>query len=586
MPKDKPAAGATPDTTSSAKPPKLPKPKPSLPTHPTLGKITVFPARRILTMCDANPVADAVAVADGRVVAVGSMKDIQPWLDRWDHEVDRRFRKKFILPGFVDAHVHPSLPAVLSNFPFLAPEDWDLPTGHFPGARTPKAYVARLRELAAKHDDPSMPFVCWGFHPLWHGEQYRPRLDELFPDKPVVLWHRSFHEVVLNGAALKHFGLEESAVRGRPETDWDKGHFWENGATLVLSKLAGWLFQPERYANGIATFFEMAHRAGVTTCLDMGIGIFGDAPGEARLILETAEARRVPVRAILTPTQFDFLTRGQGPQQAFEQAERWASEIKSRRVFLDRHFKLQIDGAIYGGLSQVGFPGYLDGHSGMWMAPPEVFYEYALPFWNAGYQIHAHVNGDLSADLFIDIVRRLQQAKPRLGHRATLEHFAYATEDQVRQMKELGILVSGNPYYHRILGDPMSSDWLGPDRARGLVPFGSLERAGVPFALHSDCPMAPLSPLELASCAASRTTIDGRSLGPEDRTTVLAALRAITIDAAWILRRENEIGSIRPGKKADFAILEDDPTRVGAKRLRDVEVWGTVFEGEIHPVSR
>jgi predicted amidohydrolase YtcJ len=375
-------------------------------------------------------------------------------------------------------------------------------------------------------------------------------------------------------------------VKEKPETDWDRGHFWENGAAPLIAKLATYTCEPKRYAKGMATFFGMLHQGGVTTCLDMGIGVFGDPSGEADLILKTAEAIEAPCRAILTPTEFDFLTRGLKPAQAFEEAEEWARKYKSRRVFLDRHFKLQVDGAIFGGLSQYGFPGYLDGHDGMWMAPPELFLQYAEPFWKAGYQIHAHINGDLSADLFIDIIRRLQDIKPRFGHRATLEHFAFTSEDQCRQMQEVGIVVSANPYYHYILSDIFSDEWLGPDRGRYLTRFGTLERFGVPFAFHSDCPMAPLSPLLLAWTAVNRRTINGNLNGPEERASLDAALRAITIDAAWIIRRENDIGSIRAGKLADFAVLEEDPYEVGAEGLKDIPIWGTVFEGEVHPIKK
>jgi len=553
---------------------------------PRLGKVTVFPARKIVTMCETQPTARAVAVADGRVVAVGTMKTLEPWTKRDGASVDDRFKDKVLMPGFIDPHVHPSLPAVCTQFPFLAPDDWSLPTGNFPGARTPEDYIARLKTIVAAHKDPDLPCIVFGFHQLWHGDQYRPQLNALFPKTAVILWHRSFHELICNDEALKWFHLAEKDVRGKPEQSWEKGHFWENGAAPLVAKLAAVVCAPKRYAKGMATFFGMLHRAGVTSCLDMGIGVFGDPTGEAGLIVKTAEEIKAPCRAILTPTQFDFLTRNQSPAQAFEQAEAWAKKYKSRRVFLDRHFKLQVDGAIFGGLSQYGFPGYMDGHAGMWMAPPEVFLQYAEPFWKAGYQIHAHINGDLSADLFIDIIRRLQDIKPRVGHRATLEHFAYATEDQCRQLKELGIVVSGNPYYQYILSDIYAREFLGEDRAHYMNRFGTLARLGIPFALHSDCPMAPLSPLTLAWSAANRLTINGNLNGPAECVSLDAALRAITIDAAWILRRETEVGSIRAGKLADFAVLEEDPYEVGARGLKDIPIWGTVFEGEVHPVKK
>ena len=147
-------------------------------------------------------------------------------------------------------------------------------------------------------------------------------------------------------------------------------------------------------------------------------------------------------------------------------------------------------------------------------------------------------------------------------------------------------MVSANPYYHYILSDIYSEKWLGPDRGSQMVRLGSLQRHGVPFALHSDCPMAPLSPLTLAFNATNRITINGRPGAPEERISLDAAMRAITIDAAWVMGWEDQVGSIRAGKKADFTVLESDPYQMGVKELKNVRVWGTVFEGELHPVQR
>jgi predicted amidohydrolase YtcJ len=165
-----------------------------------------------------------------------------------------------------------------------------------------------------------------------------------------------------------------------------------------------------------------------------------------------------------------------------------------------------------------------------------------------------------------------------------LEHFAYSRETQSRRIKELGAIVSANPYYHYILSDIYSTDQIGPTRAEQMVRLGSLERLGVPFTFHSDSPMAPLEPLTLAWTAANRETINGNRTGQDERVSLDAALRAITIDAAWAVGMEHEIGSITAGKKADFVVLEQDPYEVGAEGFRDIPIWGTVFEGRPAPI--
>ena len=550
--------------------------------EPSASALTVFTARKIVTMEPALPEATAVAVSEGRIVAVGNLSSMQPWIDARGGTIDRTLEDKVLMPGFIDPHVHPSLPAIVTQFPFLAPDDWSLPTGDFPGAKTPEAYAARLVEMVAAHDDPAVPFVAWGYHPLWHGKVYRPQLDALFPEQPVILWHRSFHELIANTAALAMLGITEADVEGQHEVNWEKGHFWENGAAALVPKMP-FLFEPKRYAAGMQNFLAMLHRGGVTTALDMGTGVFGNPEAEIGLIRQVAETSKAPARLILTPIITYFLGKKLSIPEALATVDKWR-EGNTRRVLFDRRFKLMMDGAIFSGLAQFGPPGYLDGHEGVWMAPLETTTKWAQAFWNEGYQLHAHTNGDRSAAAMIELLRTLLEEKPRPDHRFSLEHFAYTTEDQNRQLKALGAVVSANPYYQYILSDIYSNQWLGEDRGGQMVRLGSLERLGVPFTLHSDCPMAPLEPLTLAWSATNRVTINGNLTAPEERVSLDAALRAITSEAAWVMGWEDEIGSIRAGKRADFTVLEANPYEVGAKGLKEIRVWGTVFEGELAPL--
>jgi predicted amidohydrolase YtcJ len=167
----------------------------------------------------------------------------------------------------------------------------------------------------------------------------------------------------------------------------------------------------------------------------------------------------------------------------------------------------------------------------------------------------------------------------------TLEHFAYSTEDQTRRLKTLGALVSANPYYHYILSELYAESWLGPDRARQMVRLGSLERAGIPIGLHSDSPMAPLSPLTLMWAASARETIGGTPGLDSEAISREQALRGVTIDAAYILGRENDLGSVRAGKIADFTVLAQDPLAVSDDELRSIPVLATVFAGTAYPVQ-
>ena len=548
---------------------------------PAQAELVVYTAQLIRTMEPALPTATAVAVEDGAIIAVGSEASLLPLVDARDGRVDRQFEHDVLLPGFIDPHVHPALPAVLTQFPFLAPDDWSLPTGEFPGETTPAGYQRRLQELAAKHTDSSVPFITWGYHPLWHGDIWRQDLNDWFGDQPVMLWHRSFHELIGNDAAWAMLGVTEADAQMDEGADWARGHFYENGLRAVVPKL-GFLFSPQRFGGGMFNFLAMLHQAGVTTALDMGTGIYGNPVGEIAGVRAAAHAYPVPVRLILTPIIVDFLSRGKSPEEALAEIRGW-QQRNDDRVMVGNHFKLMIDGAIFSGLAQMGSPGYLDGHQGVWMVPEPVLRAYGEVFWREGFQLHAHANGDAAVDRFLALIEGLQQDFPRPDHRATVEHLAYSTEQQSAQLATLGAQASVNPYYHYILSEAYSDSWLGPDRAAQMTRLGSLERNGVPLTLHSDAPMAPLSPLTLVWAASERQTISGASGLATERLSRASALEAVTSGAARVIGREHEIGSIRAGKRADFVVLETDPMTAPGDTLRHIQVKATVFAGTPYP---
>ena len=545
------------------------------------AETVVYTAKLIRTMEPALPEATAVAVEDGKVLAVGSLDSLSPLIATRGARIDRQFENKVMTPGFIDPHVHPTLPAALTQFPFLAPDDWYLPTGDFPGATTPEGYRSALQNLVAQHDDASVPFVAFGYHPLWHGEVWRNDLNDWFGDTPVMLWHRSFHELIGNDAAWELLGVTQDDADAIPHgASWERGHFYELGLRAVFPRM-GFLFEPARYMKGMQNFLSMMHESGVTTAADMGTGIFGNPVGEIQAIKAAVASDPVGVRVLLTPIITDFITRQKSAEQALAEVRDWQT-MNDNQVTVGNHFKLMIDGAIFSGLSQMGSPGYLDGHTGVWMVDVPTLKTFAKTFWDAGFQIHAHSNGDAATARFIDLLDYLLRESPRADHRMTLEHFAYSTEDQNRKLAALGAAVSANPYYHYILSEMYSGDWLGPDRGSQMVRLGSLESKGVPVGLHSDSPMAPLSPLTLMWTAVARENISGEKTGQGEVMSRYGALKAITIDAAWILGLEDSIGSIRAGKAADFTVLAADPLTVPLEQLRSIEVIGTVYAGTAH----
>lgn len=573
-----------------------PAPEPGAPaTEPP--PLRIFVARRIHTMDESLPLATAVGVIDDRIVAVGDLESMQPWRAGRRVIVDESLRDKVLMPGFIDNHLHPFLGALLTPMEIIAPEAWRMENGRVaPAARTPEQYRERLIERLNAKTDHSDWFISFGYQPSEHGRWARAELDVLCPDRPVVLWQRSFHETYLNSAAIEKLGLTQAMVAGHPQVDFAGGHFFETGNKIVMARLLPYLMRPEWYHRGLNITADLMQQGGITTAADMLFGALNpefefaaldaciERPQRPMRIVNVADARGFSNRAgkvqvMGPPTERPPFELG---LEAIEQVR----SRESRRVRFAKAIKLFSDGAMFSQLMQMRPPGYIDGHHGEWLMAPEVLAEGVRVFWDAGYQIHVHVNGDAGMDAVLDALAAAQQRRPRFDHRFMAHHVGFHTNAQSLRMAALGAHASVNPYYIHALADGYATLGLGPERASQIVRAGSMLRSGLRVSLHSDFMMAPTEPLLLAWCAAARTTRDGRVVSPTERLTLMQALRAITIDAAFALHLDDQIGSICAGKKADFTVLDDDPFEFGAERLKDVRVAGTVFEGEVHILPR
>jgi predicted amidohydrolase YtcJ len=258
----------------------------------------------------------------------------------------------------------------------------------------------------------------------------------------------------------------------------------------------------------------------------------------------------------------------------------WGSD-NSR--YYPKQVKMFTDGAIFSQLMQMR-DGYLDGHKGEWLTPPEQYKAMFKEFWQGGYQIHIHQNGDLGLDFLLDVLEDNMKAFPRQDHRTTIVHFGYSTPEQVERIAELGAIVSANPYYPVALGNMYSDHGVGPERSQPMVRLADLAANEVSFSLHADMPMAPGKPLFLMWCAVNRMDPNGKVVGPDQRVSPLQALKAVTIDAAYSLRQEKDIGSIEVGKLANLTVLAENPLTVDPMRIKDIKVLATVHEGTVFPV--
>lgn len=545
---------------------------------------TVYTARVIHTMEPGQPKAEAIAVEGGRIRALGSLAEVEAALGEDPFERDDRFAGKVILPGFIDPHLHPSLGATILGMEIVSAMEWTTPAGRTRAVRGREAFLDRLRELVAAREGRAEDewLLVWGYHRPYHGELSRADLDAVSPERPLLVWQRSVHEMFFNGAGLARLGLERAAFDAHPHADWEAGHLWETAVFDLGRPMVRILTEPRRYLRGLQQLIRVVHRGGLTTVGDMG---FPQASkfGELAMLHLALRLHDAPFRLALVPNATFFL-RETGSAEAAEREAASLLRFSTDRVRIVRHAKYYADGAIFSQLMQMR-DGYLDGHHGEWMMEPEAQAAVLAAFWRKGWDLHVHVNGDAGLDLVLDQLEA-EQARSRGRQRVVLEHYGFAREDQHARVAKLGAAVSNNAYYTHELSPIYAEHGLGPERAARISPLGGLERAGVATSFHSDYPMAPAEPLRLASIAMTRVASDGKVWGPGERLSREAALRAITVESAWSLGLEEEIGTLAPGKRADFTVLEADPYAVEPEGLPDVPIWGTVLDGVPHPIPQ
>ena len=539
-----------------------------------MSDITVFPAKKIITMDPGNPVADHVAVRDGLILACGTHDDVAAW---GPHEVDDRYAGKVIMPGLVEGHAH-VLAGGIWQFTYAGYHDRTGPDGrHWAGVTDMDQMLTRLSGAETALSDAAAPLIAWGFDPIFFASERlnRHHLDKVSGSRPIAVIHSNFHLITCNSAALAaaHFGPDTNITGVAKDDDGNPtGELQEMAAMFpVMRRLNIDFAQLSSQDDGIRDYGEVARRAGVTTITDLFAHL--DEAEVAQLQAITGDdrfpVRLVPALNALTAPARDIA------EQALAVRRRSTDKLRLGAV------KLMTDGSIQGFTAQLRPPGYFKGPDhAIWNMPPEQIVQAIDLFHRQGLQMHIHVNGDLASEVAIDALAATLSRHPRGDHRHVLQHCQLIDQAQFARMKALGIcanIFSNHIYY---FGDQHRDITLGPDRARRMNACRSAIEAGVPFAIHSDAPVTPLGPLFTAWCAVNRLTGTGKVLGAYQRISVATALRTITLGAAYTLKMDDEIGSIEAGKRADLCILDEDPFAVNPRDLKDIPVHGTALAGQ------
>ena len=556
---------------------------PDLVLSQEVNQVRIYEAREIVTLDENYPLATAVAIKEDRIIGVGEVEQL---INKFPSaQLDTRFSEDVMVPGLIEHHVHPFLAAITMESNAIAIEDWNLPGNQSKGVRDREAYLQRLKAEERLLSEPDKPLVTWGFHHYFHGKLSRQDLDKISMTRPILVIHRSFHEFILNSSALDFFGITQELVNNFDEeakkyASFEKGHFSEQGMVSILPYLMKYLAAPDRLIKGLQTTEKYLHRNGVTLVANPGAYSLKPVQDAKNFVFGDEET---PFRSFYIPSGL-LLAEQYPADELVEKSKEFLSWGKGKVEYLPLQIKLFTDGAMYS-QNMVMKDGYLDGHQGAWLMQEKIYREAFQRFWDAGYQIHIHQNGDAGLDRLLDVLEDNLQRNPRDDHRTVIVHFGYSNFDQVERIKKLGAIVSANPYYVNALSDLYSRVGVGATRSRDMVRLGDVHRAGIPISLHSDMPMAPAAPLLLMHAAVNRVNFANKVAGPNQRISPEVALRAVTYNAAYVLGMEHDYGTISSGKYANFTLLSDNPLTIDPLKIKEIEIRSTMVEGQHYPIN-
>ncbi len=539
-----------------------------------MSEITLFRARKIVTMDPNRAEATHVAVRDGRILAVGGPDCADPW---GDAQVDERLADGVLLPGFVEGHAHLAAGGVW-DYTYVGFHDRDDPQGRaWPGTTTLDEVIVRLQSVEREMAQ-GAPLIAWGFDPIFLPSDRlgRRHLDRISTTRPVAVLFSNFHLMCVNSAALDLVGYDCDTTADGVVKDGDgapTGELQEMAAMFPVMRRLGFDFRDiGQRESAIRAYGEVARRAGVTTVTDLFSAMQAE---DLDTMLRVTSEPDYPVR--LVPA----LGATGAPAEVATHLRAMRAQSTDKLRF--GPVKLMTDGSIQGWTARVKWPGYVGGQpNGIWNMAPDEIRNVCDVMQRERIQMHIHVNGDEAAEVAIDAIEAAMARHGWRGHRHVLQHGQMMTDDQFRRCAELGIAVNLFSNHLWYFGDQHVALTIGPDRAQRMNGARSALDAGLCLAIHSDAPVTPMGPLFTAWCAVNRRTMSGEVLGEAQRIGVDEALRLITIGAAETLKLDGEIGSIRCGKRADFVLLSDDPLEVDPIALKDIAIGATVLGGVVH----
>ena len=528
----------------------------------------IFVGGSIVTLDDAKPAAEALAVRDGRIVMVGTLAEIEAW--KSDATQLSELNGAALLPGFIDAHGHVSGAGFFASVANLQPA----PDG---GANDMTSLAAALRGWGATDASREAGWILgMGYDESQLAERRHPTrkdLDRVSAELPVLAIHISGHLAVANTRALGRLGISKQTpdpaggVIHRDLNGEPTGLLEENAFFAAYPKLPSFdpVAQLEKGQGLYAAFGFTTAQEGRAT------------PPAMKGLVAAAGAGKLVLDVLAYPDMFA------NPPEVMASKYRGEKYLDHLRI---AGWKLSLDGspsAKTAWLTQPYFvppPGQPRDYRGYPQLEQAALEAKVDEAFASGAQLLAHVNGDAAIDALLAAVRKATEKHGPGDRRTVAIHAQTARADQLDAMLELGVIPSFFTLHTFYFGDYHRDSSLGPERAANISPEGWALAKGLRFTSHHDAPVVPPNALRVLSAQVTRRTRSGKLLGPEQRVSTEVALKAITLWAAYQSFEEASKGSLEVGKLADLVVLDKNPLAVAPDALDDLKVLETIKAGQ------
>ena len=509
-----------------------------------------------------DPVTGSLAVRDGRILFLGAVEEADA--HRGSSTLVLELDGRAVTPGWIDGHSHLlGLGATLSQVDLVGTASYEEVIERVSVAVRGRSAGTWIQGRGWDQND-------------WETQEFptHERLSAAVPDHPVWLTRIDGHAALVNASAMELLGLDEAT----PDPSGGRFHRDASGrptgvlvdAAMDVGARIPAADEPElrkRLTRAAAYCLER----GLTTVTDMGLGSAAVAAYRA-----AAEAGELPLRAALFLDGSDaglldqWLDRGP-----------WIDPTHRLTV---RGVKLYADGAL-GSRGAALLEPYSDdpGNLGLLVTPGEELGAVAAEALQAGFQVGIHAIGDRGSLIALDAMEAAFAGRPRPDLRFRLEHAQVMRLADIERMGRLGVIGSVQPT-HATSDMPWAEQRVGGLRILGAYAWRRMVEAGATLALGSDFPVEQVDPLLGFHAAVTRQDARGEPAGgwlPEQRLTREEALRGFTLDAAWSLFLDGEVGSLEPGKRADLVVFDGDPVAVPAERIPELDVVYTFVDGEL-----